>query len=233
MFDVTPHGDVVTLGDLTWEGDYHHAVGQELTFTPVLRYFQTEVAEYFWDFGDGTYAVGDPDTGEATHTYTVANPGTIAHLRVTDAQGNRAFASMNLMLQGATAGHEVVHVTAPRTNLADAGATTGGNHNYDLTFVSPTFTITNPAFLTWLGTGWAPSVASYGIQSLFFNATQATGIGSAPIGAGNDLGLDLNYNFVDETGDMTCTITIRVAAPPGWTPPAAFSSVALTIEYWA
>lgn len=111
-FDVTPHGDVVSLvtplGTYTWSevlnglsgvvvpAMYYHQVGIELTFTASLR---TEIPartiiEYYWDFGDGTNATG----AVVNKTYSINNPGIIAHLRATENTGQQAFASMNLML---------------------------------------------------------------------------------------------------------------------------------------
>jgi hypothetical protein len=113
-FDVTPHSAVVgtstTYASYTWaantaHGDlvamYQHDINVSLTFTAAVvnTGIAVTVAEYFWDFGDGTTATGNG----ATHTYKYANPSTIAHLRATDTQGRQSWSSMNLMLQGSVA----------------------------------------------------------------------------------------------------------------------------------
>jgi hypothetical protein len=109
-FDVTPHGAVVAAAtsydSYAWAASsahgtlpamYYHDINATLSFDGVLvsTGLPVTVAEWFWDFGDGTTAVGQ----SVTHIYRYANP-TIAHLRATDTNGNQAWASMNLMLQG-------------------------------------------------------------------------------------------------------------------------------------
>jgi len=116
-FDVTPHSGVVTFSTnyetyewnetpLEVQGEpnriavpamFYHDVGVELTFTASLREenIVRNIVEYFWDFGDGTTAVGQT----VTKTFYIANPGIIAHLRVTEDTGQESFASMNLMFK--------------------------------------------------------------------------------------------------------------------------------------
>lgn len=113
--DVTPHGSVVAAstayGTYTWDevevdgvpgrtaipAMYYHSAGQELTFTAeIIRGVDPpNIVEIFWDFGDGTEAVGNP----VTHTYRTVGNGVIAHCRARDVNGDEAWASINLMLQ--------------------------------------------------------------------------------------------------------------------------------------
>lgn len=115
-FDITPHGDPVEFSTVfdnyTWPevildlvsepdriatpGMYYHDTLVELTFTANIRVDNVPrtIIEYYWDFGDGSNAVGPV----VTHTYRTANPSTMVHLRVTEDDGTRAYASMNPML---------------------------------------------------------------------------------------------------------------------------------------
>jgi PKD repeat protein len=115
-FDVTPHGDIVTFQTMyakyvynetkvghpdnpdriAMPAMYNHDVGRELTFTAriVEPMLQLEVEEWYWDFGDGVFASGNP----VTHTYHYPNPGTLAHVQARTTDGVISYATMNLML---------------------------------------------------------------------------------------------------------------------------------------
>lgn len=105
-FDVTPHGLVVTISNTyatyTWNSYdsvpamYHHALNTSLTFTGSLMetILSPVIIEWYWIFGDGSTAIGQT----ATHTYTILSPEVFCHLRVTDNQGTKAYASMNMLL---------------------------------------------------------------------------------------------------------------------------------------
>lgn len=100
-FDVTPHGALVTttnsFGSYSWNDVeptmYHHLINTLLTFTASTR-ASADIAEWYWDFGDGTSGTG----ATVTHTYTTLNRGLMVHLRATATNGQVAYASMNLML---------------------------------------------------------------------------------------------------------------------------------------
>jgi hypothetical protein len=114
--DVTPHRGVVSYGSYTWAEEhldddtskpvtvpamYYHNADELLTFTATVTPGLTtpNIVEYYWDFGDGVEKTGNP----VTHTYTTSSPETICHCRARDANGDVAWASMNLMLKAAPA----------------------------------------------------------------------------------------------------------------------------------
>lgn len=100
-FDVTPTYGVVsvstTSGTYTWSDVFYHPVNALLTFTATLADdpFDFVIDEWFWDFGDGTTAVGQT----VTHKYHNLNLNTTAHLRATDSENHVTYVSMNLMLK--------------------------------------------------------------------------------------------------------------------------------------
>lgn len=77
---------------------YHHAINTLLTFTATIvsGTNTANIVEYYWDFGDGTEASTTSNT--VTHTYKTATLDTIAHVRTRDANGDEAWASLNMML---------------------------------------------------------------------------------------------------------------------------------------
>jgi len=97
--DVTPHGAAVSvttpLGTYTWPDVFNHATSTTLTFTgTVSSMLPVTVAEWYWDFGDGTTGVGNG----ITHAYLYPDPSLIVNLRVTTDQGVVAYSSLPLML---------------------------------------------------------------------------------------------------------------------------------------
>lgn len=243
MFDVAPYGDVVTLTPYTWDGSedqgilapmYHHNAGTELTFTPTIRFAYDPIVEYYWDFGDGTFAYGNPDTGEATKTYPIANPGIIAHLRVTDIYGQQAYASMNLMLTGGAGGEEHVTVTAPRISVTDVGLGGGGKHNYDLVYETPEFTITQLAGLSFVGYGWLPAIGTSGIggPAVSVNGADLIGVGISDTTTGDDISGGLSIPYVEPVASYVVQLRFQFSEDPGWTPPAALDEVEVTADYW-
>jgi len=100
---ITPNAEVVSTTTqyetYTWSDPpalYYHDTGQELTFTgSITQYVPFTVVEWFWDFGDGKTATGNP----VTHTYLAAVPDLVCHLRVRNSLGVTAWASKNPMLR--------------------------------------------------------------------------------------------------------------------------------------
>lgn len=87
------HGAVsYSIGITTYNpaNTFYAQLGVPLTFTATVTLpltFSESITEYYWDFGDGTEAWGNP----ATKTYVAAGPDTQAILRVTDTLGRKYY----------------------------------------------------------------------------------------------------------------------------------------------
>lgn len=206
VMDVTPHGPLelppVVGGDYgprykddnvllaqVLPGMYHHSINTTLTFKAdiIPGVVAPSISQVIFDFGDGVTAFAtltSPLHYEVTHTYQAPNPGVIAHCKAIDANGDIAYASMNMLL---AYGNSLTNSSFE--DITGFSGTNGPNFTFMPGWKS--YTGLNPSF-TMQTTG--PINGTY-----YLRMTQT--------GAGDPIGILIDSYYVQATATATYTFS--------------------------